>query len=109
MQEFLQTVSLFLSEDPALRLLQGVLLLLGVVDLFLLFFTLRDVLLRYESFWAQTAALLLVACAPVVGFFLYLLFRPSRTLWDHELRTLVEALKQGEQGRRKRDDAKTSS
>lgn len=109
MQDFLQTISLFLSDDPALRLLQGVLLLLGVSDLFLLFFTLRDVLLRTRSFWAQMAALLLVACVPVLGFFLYLLLRPSQTLWEHELRALVEGLKPLEQARKKRDDVKSPS
>jgi hypothetical protein len=74
----------FLSADPALRLLQGLLLGISTLVVFLVFFTLRDVLLRSRHFGFQLFAILLVAFLPVFGFLIYLLIRPSRTLTERK-------------------------
>jgi amino acid permease len=79
LQRFAQPWLVFLAEDPALRLLQCGMLLVGVVVIFLVFYTTRDILLRTHSFWYMFFSIVLVAALPVVGFFLYLLIRPSRT------------------------------
>lgn len=80
---------MFLAEDPALRLLQGGMLLVGVVVIFLVFFTTRDILLRTHSFWYMFLSIILVAALPVLGFFLYLLIRPSRTSKEREMEVLL--------------------
>lgn len=94
MAAIVETATQFLSADPMLRMLQGGLLLLSAVILFLLFFTLRDVLLRSRSFLFQIFAIALVAALPILGFLLYLLIRPARTIAQREcmdmLRSLVE-------------------
>lgn len=79
----------FLSDNPALRILQGGLLLLGVVAVFLVCFTTRDIILRTRSFIYQLFSILLVALLPVFGFFLYLLIRPARTVKERELEDMV--------------------
>lgn len=86
------SVSSFFLENPGLRLTQGTVVLLAAVDLYLLFFTLRDVLLRTRSLLAQFFAVLLVAALPIVGFFLYLLLRPARTVQQRALEELLEAV-----------------
>lgn len=88
LQSFAQPWLVFLAEDPALRLLQGGMLLVGVVVIFLVFFTTRDILLRTHSFWYMFLSIVLVAALPVVGFFLYLLIRPSRTNKEREMEEL---------------------
>lgn len=92
-ETFLQTVAdpwmVFLAQDPALRLLQAGMLLLGSVVIFLVFFTTRDILLRTHSFVYMFISIVLVAALPVLGFFLYLLIRPSQTLKQRELADLL--------------------
>ncbi|ALM09948.1 MAG TPA: hypothetical protein DEB30_02790 [Candidatus Peribacter riflensis] len=83
---------LFLSDDPVLRMIQGALLLGGALIIFLVFFTTRDILLRTHSFWYMALCIVLVALLPVVGFFLYLLLRPARTIRQREQDALVRAL-----------------
>jgi|GEM_PF-1486090 predicted phosphatase len=90
--EFSRPFLVFLSEDPMLRILQGVLLLFGFFQIFLVFFATRDVLLRSRSFLLQCVAILLVAVLPVVGFLLYLLIRPARTLKERELEELLRSI-----------------
>ncbi|MBT4119368.1 MAG: hypothetical protein HOG89_00065 [Candidatus Peribacter sp.] len=89
LQQFAQPWLLFLAEDPALRLLQFGMLLVGVVVIFLVFFTTRDILLRTHSFWYMFLSIVLVAALPVVGFFLYLLIRPSRTNKERDTEELL--------------------
>lgn len=86
-----------ISSDPSLRLIQGGLLLIGVVDLYLLFWTLRDILLRTRSLLYQAFSLLLVTVLPFVGFFVYLLVRPSRTLREKNIERLVHQLLEAHQ------------
>ena len=82
-----------LSDDPAARVFQLSVLGLGVFSVYLLFYTTRDVLIRSSSIPLQLFSIFLVALLPVVGFFLYLLFRPSQTIAErgvmHLLRILV--------------------
>lgn len=79
-----------LADDPTLRLIQGGLLLLGIFIIFLLFFALRDILLRTHSFLYQIVCILLVALLPGVGFLVYLLIRPARTLKQRETDSAVK-------------------
>ena len=92
LQAFLEPWLLFLAEDPLLRMLQGVMLLLGVILIFLVFFTARDILLRTHSFIYMCFCILLVAILPVVGFLLYLLIRPARTIKERELEAAVNKI-----------------
>ena len=59
---------------------------------FLILFTLRDVLLRTRSFLYQIVCILLVAGLPFVGFLLYLLIRPARTLREREVYSMLQEL-----------------
>ncbi len=52
---------------------------------FLVLFTTRDILLRTNSFLLQACSILLVAVLPIVGFFIYVLIRPSRTLAERAM------------------------
>lgn len=82
----------FVTDNPLLRLTQGGVVLLLLILLFLLFWTLRDVLLRTRSFALQFASVLLVAALPLIGFLLYLLIRPSRTLKERETDDMLRRL-----------------
>jgi|GEM_PF-580747 len=89
LQQFAQPWFVFLSEDPTLRLLQFGMLVAGVIVIFLVFFTTRDILLRTHSFWIMFFSIVLVAFLPVIGFFLYLLIRPARTIKEREIEELL--------------------
>ena len=91
-QPYLDPWLLFLADDPMLRLLQGGLLLLGFLVVFLVFFTTRDILLRTQSFIYMFLSILLVAALPIMGFLLYLLIRPARTLKEKEMEAMVREL-----------------
>lgn len=81
--------SSFLSEDPNVAMTQAGLLAVVVVVLFLLFYTLRDIVLRTRSFTYQCFCILLVALLPVLGFLLYLLVRPARTIKEREMEDMM--------------------
>lgn len=84
LQQLLEPWLLILADDPVLRALQGGLFFLGIVVVFLVFYATRDILLRTRSFPAMLGSIILVAFLPFVGFFLYLLFRPARTIVQRE-------------------------
>lgn len=84
-----------LSDDPAARVFQISVLGLGIVSVYLLFYTTRDVLIRSSSIPLQLFSIFLVALLPVVGFFFYLLFRPSQTITEREMREMLRALSRG--------------
>ncbi|NOS67005.1 MAG: PLDc_N domain-containing protein [Candidatus Peribacteraceae bacterium] len=88
MQMFLS----LLTDNPVIRALQLTLLGAAVVAIYLVFFTTRDILLRTRSFAYQILCILLVAILPVVGFFLYVLIRPSTTIRERELDKMVKKL-----------------
>lgn len=81
----------FLPTDPVMWV-QGAVIAVAVVLIYLLLYTLRDILLRTRSFWYQFFCVLLVGCLPVVGFFLYLLIRPARTVKERELESMLQIL-----------------
>lgn len=76
-------VNLF-TQDPFLLASQFLIIFLAGLVLFLIFFTLRDILLRTHSFPYQFLCILLVAALPVVGFLLYIIIRPARSLAQRE-------------------------
>ena len=80
----------FVSDDPMLRLMQGGLLLAGSLMVFLLFYATRDIILRTKSFAYQFASILLVAALPVIGFLIYLLVRPARTVKERQMEAMLK-------------------
>tara|TARA_Y100000310_G_scaffold322224_1_gene381024 strand:+ start:487 stop:819 length:333 start_codon:yes stop_codon:yes gene_type:complete len=92
LQTFLEPWLLFLADDPMLRMLQLGMILLGSLVIFLVFYTTKDILLRTQSFLYMFFCILLVAFLPVIGFFLYLLIRPARTIKEREVDAMVRSL-----------------
>lgn len=94
----------FLASDPQLRLLQFLLLSVAGASVYLVLFTTRDSILRSNSFWFQFFSIALVAVLPIVGFLLYLLIRPSRTLKDKEMEEvmqyILETVRRGKKGQK---------
>ena len=80
------------SDDPMTRVFQFSVLCLGVLAVYLLFYVTRDILLRSASIPLQLFSIFLVALFPVGGFFLYLLFRPARTIADREMMRILSEL-----------------
>jgi len=92
LKTFLEPWLLFLADDPTLRFLQLGMILLGTVVIFLVFYTTRDILLRTNSFLYMFFSIVIVALLPIVGFFLYLLIRPARTMKERELEEMLQTL-----------------
>jgi amino acid permease len=92
LSDFFGNISTFFTDDPILRASQAGIVLAFIVLLFLLFWTLRDIILRTRSFSYQFGCVLLVAAVPVVGFLLYLLIRPARTLKERETDDMLRRL-----------------
>lgn len=95
MFSFLPTLDAFLgvfSSDPAMRVFQFSVLGLGIAAVYLLFYVTRDVLIRSSSIPFQLFSIFLVALLPAAGFFLYLLFRPARTVAEREMAEMLRAL-----------------
>lgn len=82
----------FLSADPNVLMLQSSLMFIGVIVVFLVFFTTRDILLRTNSFWYMLFSIVLTAVLPVVGFCIYLLIRPTQTLKEREMEEMLRQL-----------------
>ena len=80
----------FVSFDPLIRGAQLVLGILASVLIFLVFWTTRDILSRTRSLLYQLLCILLVAVLPIVGFFLYLLIRPTRSLAQKDLEATLQ-------------------
>ncbi len=108
LQSFFDPFLLFLSADPLLRAVQGGLLLIGAIVIFLVFFVTRDILLRTHSFWYMALCIVLTALLPGIGYFLYLLIRPARTIHEREQEALVRALAGKLLGRKGRSGKKSS-
>jgi hypothetical protein len=80
-----------IPSDP-LSIARFVVLSGAFVLVFLLLFTLRDILLRTRSFWYQCFCVLLVGALPIVGFLLYLLIRPARTIKQRETEAMLRQI-----------------
>ena len=91
-QSLLEPWLMFLAEDPLLRGLQIGMLLLGAIVIFFVFYATRDIILRTHSFWYMFFSIILVAVFPIIGFFLYLLIRPARTIKDREMEGMLKKL-----------------
>lgn len=89
---FLEPWFALLADDPALLAVQASVIVAGAFLVFLVFYTTRDILLRTKNFWYMCISILLVALLPVVGFLLYLLIRPSRTLKERSVEDLLVAI-----------------
>ena len=110
LQGLLEPWLLFLAEDPSLRLLQMGMLFIGIIVIFLVFYTTRDILLRTNSFWYMFVSIIFVAFIPVIGFFLYLLLRPARTLRERELeKMLTDVYKDHQRVKKEKRAAKSTS
>jgi hypothetical protein len=92
LQHFAEPWMILLTDDPLLRAMQLGLLLCGALVVFTVFFVTRDILLRSRSFPAMLGSILLAAGLPLIGFLIYLLLRPSRTLAQKETDQKVDEL-----------------
>jgi len=92
LQNMLDPWLVFLAEDTLLRSLQLGMLSVGLLVVFLVFYTTRDIILRTQSFWYMLFSIALVSALPVVGFLTYLLIRPARTIKEREAEKMLRAL-----------------
>lgn len=81
----------FSTLTPAMFMQAGV-IAVSTILLFLLLFTLRDIILRSQSFAMQAFCVLLTGALPIVGFLIYLLIRPARTVKEREMEDLLYEL-----------------
>jgi hypothetical protein len=88
----LEAISMRLSSSPLIVSAQIGVVLGAAFLIFLIFYATRDVLLRSRSLTMQVFSILLVAALPVVGFLLYLLIRPARTVWERRMEETVNGL-----------------
>jgi hypothetical protein len=88
----LTTATEFFLDEPFLRLQQAGVLSLGALLVYLILYSTRDILLRTNSLLYMLFSILLVTALPIVGFLLYLLIRPARTIAQRELSMLVNEL-----------------
>lgn len=88
----LESASAFLATDPTVLAVQVLMASAAFIVVFLVLFVTRDVLLRSNSFLFQAFCILLTALLPVVGFFLYVLIRPSRTIAERAMHRDIIAL-----------------
>jgi len=109
LQASLDPFLLFLSDDPVFRVIQVGLLCGGALIVFFVFYTTRDILLRTHSFWYMSFCIVLVAVLPVLGFLIYLLIRPERTLHQREQEALIRELSDALLERKGRSSKKSSS
>lgn len=80
-------LSLLATFSPAVQLMVVV---LSVVAVFFVFLTTRDILLRSSSLAVQLLCIVLVSVVPVIGYFLYLLVRPARTIKERHTEELLQ-------------------
>lgn len=92
MSAFLQMFDQLIKPFGGQPWLAPVLGMIGIVLVFLIFFTTRDILLRTHSLLGQLLCILLVALLPGVGFLLYLIVRPARTILQRETDHMVREL-----------------
>jgi len=88
----LESASAFLASDPAVLAVQALMAGSAFIVVFLVLFTTRDILFRTNSFLLQTFCILLTAVLPIVGFFIYLLIRPPRTIAERAMHRDIIAL-----------------
>lgn len=103
---FLESFSSFFSADPSILLVQSLMVAAAFLIIFLVLFSMRDILLRTHSFAYQIFCILIVAAFPIVGFCVYLLIRPSTTLreraLEHKLNAVLAVLNARQQKQEKK-------
>lgn len=87
---FLSTLSAIIGSP--INLAQAGVVAGAALLLFLLLYTLRDILLRTKSFPYQFFCVLLVGALPILGFLVYLLVRPARTLKQRETDAMLRRI-----------------
>lgn len=85
----------FLALFPAFDANQALVVGVSFILLYFLCFALRDIFLRTHSSLYQIACILLVAALPLIGFLLYFLVRPARTIKEREAEEMLKALSSG--------------
>lgn len=99
--------SAFLASDPSVLAMQIAMISLAFLVVYLILFVTRDIILRTHSFLYQVGCILLTALLPIVGFFLYLLIRPSTTLFertlDHKVGLLLARMQGGKKPEQKQE------
>lgn len=80
----LENVSAFLVTDPRILFLQILMVTLAFLIVYFVLFVTRDVIVRSHSFVFQIFCILL-SSVPLVGFLIYLLIRPSTTIFERQL------------------------
>lgn len=88
----LTTLTDLFSANPAMIVAESVMAVAGFTLVFLILYTLKDIWLRTHSFLYQLVAIVLVAGLPFVGFALYLLIRPARTLKERETERILREI-----------------
>jgi hypothetical protein len=88
----MNVVEVLLSDSPAIRAIQVAIVLVVLFDVYLIFYVVRDVLLRTQNLFVQILCIFLPVVFPVIGFLAYLLLRPSRTLKEREMEQLLHQL-----------------
>lgn len=83
---FLSAASLIFSSDPTVFAMQVGAIVASAVVIYTVLWTTKDVIARSRSTLFQVSSILLSAALPVVGFFLYLLLRPTTTNAERALR-----------------------
>lgn len=86
--------------------MQIAMIALAVLVVYLILFVTRDIILRTHSFLYQVFSILLTAVLPILGFFLYLLIRPSTTIFERSLDQKVGLLLARMQSGKKQDQQK---
>lgn len=83
------------ADNPMLRIGQVVLIVVGLLLIFLVFYTTRDIIIRTHSFIYMLVCILLVAIFPLVGFLIYILIRPARTVKQRDLDRMMQTILEG--------------
>jgi len=101
----LENASAFLAADPSVLALQILMMMCAFLIVYAVLFVTRDVIIRSHSFLFQVFAILLSA-VPVIGFLVYLLIRPSTTLFERALFRKVSDLQHKLQKNETKNDVK---
>lgn len=94
-------------DNPVVQAIQYSLMALAALHVFIVFWATRDALRRTHSLVYQIVSILLVAALPVVGFFAYLLIRPSRTLSERNMEKTLEEILRNMSSERKQTNEPT--
>ncbi len=102
-----ENASAFLASDPSVLGMQIAVTSLAFLVVYLILFVTRDIILRTHSFLYQVLCILITALLPVAGFFIYLLIRPSTTLFeralDHKTGLLLARMQGGKKPEQKHE------